>query len=338
MPIPIPIPPLPASHIQPKSLHDTSLPREILKILSNTDEIQSASLPPIVPTSGDSVINAPPTAICDVDANSINNTPNAKKQLCVKINNKPIDTTKKVRPWIWAPFSSSARTDGLLLHHWVRAGVEYPDYPYARFDVHLEKLSYNENDDGQELGVGIDNNNSGREGGVIGAKKDDSNAHGNSSAACDTTASTAKKSDKVDIYKEYLRDENWTRSETDALLNLCQIHELRWPIIVDRWISKFGHLSGKKVEDLQHRYYTIGIILNRRKVGSMIHGVPCRVVSCRASFHSYSIWCLGTRTTAFTFLSHPCLIPTLFVSISLSIIYSIYSIYSNPPGVKSCST
>jgi len=153
-----------------------------------------------------------------------------------------------------------------MLRHWVRAGVEYPDYPYARFDVHLEKLSYNDTADGPEGGVGVDTDGAGREGGGVGNKKDDSNDHGNSATVGDPNASVGKKSDNVDIYKEYLRDQNWTQSETDALLNLCHIHELRWPIIMDRWMSQFGPFSGKKVEDLQHRYYTIGTILNRRKV------------------------------------------------------------------------
>jgi len=153
-----------------------------------------------------------------------------------------------------------------MLHHWVRAGVEYPDYPYARFDVHLEKLSYNEHADGAEGGVGTDTVGGGREGGGVGTKKDDSNDHATSLIVVDAAASAGKKSDKVDIFKEYLRDQNWTQSETDALLNLCQIHELRWPIIMDRWMSQFGPLCGKKVEDLQHRYYTIGTILNRKKV------------------------------------------------------------------------
>jgi len=47
---------------------------------------------------------------------------------------------KPARKWVWAPFSNSGRNDGALFNHWVKAGVEYPDYPYARFDVHLDPL------------------------------------------------------------------------------------------------------------------------------------------------------------------------------------------------------
>ena len=50
----------------------------------------------------------------------------------------------KVSKWVWAPFSSTARNDGADFHHWVKAGVEYPDYPFARFNVHLDSVEYTE--------------------------------------------------------------------------------------------------------------------------------------------------------------------------------------------------
>lgn len=52
----------------------------------------------------------------------------------------------KVSPWVWAPFSSSARSDGAEFRHWVKAGVEYPDYPFARFNVHLDSVEYTEDE------------------------------------------------------------------------------------------------------------------------------------------------------------------------------------------------
>ena len=44
--------------------------------------------------------------------------------------------------WEWAPFTHSARQDGLQLAHWQKRGVELAEYPYARFDVRLEKITY----------------------------------------------------------------------------------------------------------------------------------------------------------------------------------------------------
>ncbi|CAM9396725.1 unnamed protein product, partial [Phaeothamnion confervicola] len=51
-----------------------------------------------------------------------------------------------VTPWdrLWAPFSNSARTDGTQLEHWVKAGVEYTEYPYARYNVKLDKIEYSD--------------------------------------------------------------------------------------------------------------------------------------------------------------------------------------------------
>jgi len=168
----------------------TAFTKPVLDALtsSKSTEHSSAPLPPIVPAM-------------------------------VRVNNRFILSNKKARPWCWAPFSSNARNDGLLLHHWVRAGVEYPEYPFARFNVHLDALNYKETDlDGDTF------------------------------------------------YKGHLQDDNWTQSETDTLLELCRIYELRWPVIIDRWIGKFRSLSNKNVEDLQHRYYTIGMVLNRKLV------------------------------------------------------------------------
>jgi len=215
-----------------------------------------------------------------------------KQPTYVKINNKIGHiSTKKARSWIYAPFSSSARKDGLLLHHWVRDGVEYPDYPFARFDVHLDELSY------RKEALEIENSNAGAGASastnVIHANNNSNNKAGASSKTTATTTtgeSSSSSSTKtqeelntaVDIfYKKYLDHPKWTQSETDTLLELCRIHELRWPIIIDRWIGKFGSpstststststtsnmTSVKKVEDLQHRYYTVGYILNRMKV------------------------------------------------------------------------
>jgi DNA methyltransferase 1-associated protein 1 len=44
--------------------------------------------------------------------------------------------------WVWAAFTNSARTDGEQFHHWVKASIEYPDYPYAKFDAKIEAVTY----------------------------------------------------------------------------------------------------------------------------------------------------------------------------------------------------
>ncbi len=134
-----------------------------------------------------------------------------------------LDNKQKRKPaekWVWASFTSSARVDGAQFRHWVRAGVEYPDYPYARFDVHLDNIEeeYSSND-----------------------------------------------------YEKTFADKSWTKSETDAIIQLVCTYELRWPVIYDNWKRKFGSdASGthKQMEELQHRYYTIAAILTQARVSS----------------------------------------------------------------------
>jgi DNA methyltransferase 1-associated protein 1 len=128
----------------------------------------------------------------------------------VKIGNKQINPHKPARKWTWAPFSSSSRPDGLLLNHWVRANVEYPDYPYARFDIHLDPVQYT-----------------------------------------------------IEEYKAWLTSEDWSQSETDALMEYARIFELRWPVIHDRWCAV---CPPRPVEDLQHRFYTVAAKLLQRRV------------------------------------------------------------------------
>lgn len=44
----------------------------------------------------------------------------------VKVGNRTISSNKPARRWVWAPFSSSARTDGAQFSHWVRSGWNIP--------------------------------------------------------------------------------------------------------------------------------------------------------------------------------------------------------------------
>jgi SANT/Myb-like domain of DAMP1/DNA methyltransferase 1-associated protein 1 (DMAP1) len=46
----------------------------------------------------------------------------------------------------------------------------------------------------------------------------------------------------------------WTREETDALFELCSQFDLRFPVIHDRWPSKFATRS---VDELKDRYYAV---------------------------------------------------------------------------------
>ncbi len=218
--------------LKPSNANNPTIPIDpkVLKIITNGG--QSSSDAPMSNSNSDPLPPIVPDAV-------------------VRVNNRFIHSGKKARPWCWANFSSSARNDGLLLHHWVRAGVEYPEYPFARFNIHMDALNYRDLENiGSNRGS---NGGDGMEGsGGIGGR-------GEASGDDDHLAAD-------EFYDKYLHDDNWTQTETDDLLELCRVYELRWPVIIDRWVGKFGSTSSKKVEDLQHRYYTIGMILNKRLV------------------------------------------------------------------------
>jgi len=103
------------------------LSREVLDLLSGSAAGGAVTaLPPIVPSFPASHYR--PSKKTAVEPSAASVAP-------------PLNKRTK---WMWAPFTSSARTDGALFHHWVKSHVEYPDYPYARFDVHLDPLAYTE--------------------------------------------------------------------------------------------------------------------------------------------------------------------------------------------------
>ena len=231
-----------------RALQLQALPKEVADLIgTTTKEGGAAELPPQVPASG----YAPPPKLSSTGAAAAQASPDTttttrkqdgEEEVLVKVGNKFISSAKPCRKWVWAPFSSSSRTDGLLLHHWVRANVEYPDYPYSRFDIHLDPVAYSNDDE----------------------------------------------------YDKHLKDRDWSKSETDQLLQLARIYELRWPIIYDRWMEHFGYTNRacggtnssssseasdqattaantdapkrRKIEDLQHRYYSVAAILMQTRI------------------------------------------------------------------------
>ena len=235
------------------------------------------SLPPVVPSIGwrkglDEGQQQPTqpvesSAAAGVPNNNNNNIP--EKPLtnnipsAIKLGNRTVFTSKPLRNrWAWKDFSSSARHDSAKFFHWVRANVEYADYPYARFDVHLDPLTYTDEEyqkylsmsEVEDLGVYLPD-----------FLTTGGNGDGNKEIKADETSSL--------LFQQQLLESNkilpWTKAETDVLMDLCQSCDLRWPVIIDRWHLRFkkGTVSSlRKVEDLQYRYYQVGSILAQKRV------------------------------------------------------------------------
>ena len=96
--------------------------REVFNLLATTttDTDPNAALPMLVPSNALEMKSRGSTA---TGAHMVDGKPSA---------------------WVWAPFSSTARNDGAMFMHWVKKGVEYPDYPFARFNVFLDPVEFSE--------------------------------------------------------------------------------------------------------------------------------------------------------------------------------------------------
>jgi DNA methyltransferase 1-associated protein 1 len=120
----------PASHAPSKAMRITGISRDVMQLLGGNQDPKSAALPPIVPSFTKNT--------------TASTTETGGTEVKVKVGNKWISSSKQARQWTWAPFASSSRTDGAMFRHWVRANVEYTDYPYAKFDIHLDPVTYSD--------------------------------------------------------------------------------------------------------------------------------------------------------------------------------------------------
>ncbi|KAJ2728534.1 swr complex subunit [Coemansia sp. D1744] len=67
-------------------------------------------------------------------------------------------------------------------------------------------------------------------------------------------------------------DTTWTRVETDYLIHMCRLFDLRFVVISDRYYThpdcpSFGVEAGRTLEDLKDRYYAIGRALTQHRAG-----------------------------------------------------------------------
>jgi DNA methyltransferase 1-associated protein 1 len=65
----------------------------------------------------------------------------------------------------------------------------------------------------------------------------------------------------------------WTRKETDLLIELCEEYQVRFFVIWDRWVSRIEQGNNKTIEDLKDRYYKVQKALIRYKCGEGVESV-----------------------------------------------------------------
>ncbi|ODH44290.1 hypothetical protein ACO22_00910 [Paracoccidioides brasiliensis] len=151
----------------------------------------------------------------------------------------------KVRPWEMAPFENDARSDGLVLRHWQRKRVPGNEAPSGENAVSdWEDKTQTE-----------------------AAEQRDEEPY-----------PFAKYNVKVQVpkrytdeqYNRYLKSHNWSREETDYLMEIVEEYDLRWVVIVDRYEyppnppGTEGDLTAlvsttkrRTMEEMKSRYYTV---------------------------------------------------------------------------------
>ncbi|KAJ5112302.1 hypothetical protein N7532_000347 [Penicillium argentinense] len=116
----------------------------------------------------------------------------------------------RVRPWRMSPFTNGARSDGLVLNHWQRKheSARQPAPEGTQMDV----------DEPKEEG-----------------KEEPKPLEQEYAFAKYNVKAQVPRRYTDDEYNRLLRNNEWTREETDYLMDLVTEYDLRWVIIADRY-------------------------------------------------------------------------------------------------------
>jgi DNA methyltransferase 1-associated protein 1 len=120
------------------------------------------------------------------------------------------------RHWEQRPFVPGARDDELTLKHWKRANIGPPPRPFTQAN-------------GDDVDMDDDTIDSATQNGhyfpeVVHFEK--------YNVKVNVPTYTAEQ------YEEKLKDEDWTKEETDFLMDLCRNFDLRWIVIADRYVPE----------------------------------------------------------------------------------------------------
>ncbi|RMZ78863.1 hypothetical protein DV738_g3664, partial [Chaetothyriales sp. CBS 135597] len=146
----------------------------------------------------------------------------------------------KVRHWEERPFVHGARQDGLVLRHWKRA-IPRPTRPPAITTPTDVEMADGIKEPAQTAAV---------------------------ETQFEEEFASSKWNVKVPIdhytdeqYERNFKSDQWTKEETDYLIQLCEDFDLRWILIADRYDPR--QIAGQKdypdrtMEQLKARYYSI---------------------------------------------------------------------------------
>lgn len=150
------------------------------------------------------------------------------------------------------PFTNQARSDGLILHHWGRKKTAKPKTSAVEGTA-SEDNPQTEGEDAQE------------------ADKDYQFAKYNIQVEVPTYTD--------ELYNAQLQDPDWTREETDYLVDTVRDFGQKWPVVVDRYeysppSTEDGleaQAKTRTMEQLKHRYYTLSakVLAHTTPISSM---------------------------------------------------------------------
>ncbi|KAJ9264575.1 hypothetical protein DTO212C5_7078 [Paecilomyces variotii] len=154
----------------------------------------------------------------------------------------------KVRPWRMTPFTNAARSDGLVLRHWQRE----TDIPKQAPPPEGTEMEVDEKKKEEEKSSAVD-------GSIYPFAKYNIKAQ-------------VPKRYTDEQYNRYLKSDDWTREETDYLMDLVEEYDLRWVVIADRYdyqprgtdAGAEGNATAmvpaqryRTMEQMKARYYTV---------------------------------------------------------------------------------
>ncbi|PWN40910.1 hypothetical protein IE81DRAFT_315946 [Ceraceosorus guamensis] len=160
----------------------------------------------------------------------------------------------KAQKWVMAPFRNPAREDDLVLHHWVRESEALEGKQAEHNKKGDSELTEVMDVDGEPFDEASEGNTKSK--GRRLPPKDYKFSHFNTSSGVYSYSN--------DEYHQHLRDDDWTKEETDYLIELCQAYDLRFVVVHDRWEWRGGR--ARTIEDLKARYYAVCRRLIRSRI------------------------------------------------------------------------
>ena len=134
----------------------------------------------------------------------------------------------KPRHWEMREFQHGGRDDGLTLKHWKRAIPLAARGPVVTPDVEMDE----------------------KEPALVEMRFEDEFPSEKWNVKVETQSYTDEQ------YENDFKSEDWTKEETDYLMDLCRDFDLRWLLIADRYDPP-GDAPTRTMESMKLRYYTI---------------------------------------------------------------------------------